>query len=104
MYTAERREGDHQIYAVARKTPRGGFLAGCVVRRTASTQRAAEEIFRDVSLEDGRVWNHPEQALDFALEVGVAAVHAQALLAETGREQAVTPVGGGSGRCGSALA
>jgi hypothetical protein len=38
------------------------------------------ELFRDDLLEDGAVWRHAEQALDFALEVGEAAIRAQAVV------------------------
>ena len=55
MHIAERREGDHQIYAAATETPVGGFFAGCVVMRRASAPLTHSEVFRDERLEDGRV-------------------------------------------------
>ena len=81
MHIAERREGDHQIYAAATETPVGGFFAGCVVMRRAPAPLTPLEVFRDERLEDGRVWVDPAQALAFAIQVGAAAVHAQAWFA-----------------------
>jgi hypothetical protein len=83
MHIAERRDGDHHIYAAASETPVGGFFAGCVVMRRAPAPLTPSEVFRDERLEDGRVWIDPAQALAFALEVGVAAVRAQAWFASS---------------------
>lgn len=94
MYVAERTVEGHRIYAAAIAVERGagqseldGFYAGVVVVRRAAGNDIREEVFRDEQLDDGRVWADPEQALQFALEVGKAAIRAQAWLAEQQREQ-----------------
>jgi hypothetical protein len=58
------------------------FHAAVVVVRLSTAGAGGEEVFRDEQLEDGQVWSDPELALRFALEVGEAAIRAQARLAE----------------------
>jgi hypothetical protein len=43
-------------------------------RSTTSTERA--EVFHDERLEDGKLWRSADEALAFALDVGVAAARA----------------------------
>ena len=79
MNIVERVEGDFRIYAAAIDAEGGaGFYAAVVVRplRTSSMV-AGRETFKDERLEDGAVLQSASAALDFALQVGVAAVRAQ---------------------------
>lgn len=94
MYVAERTVEGHRIYAAAIAVERGagreeldGFYAGVVVVRLPAGSDARAEVFRDEQLDDGRVWADPELSLQFALEVGEAAIRAQAWLAGQLREQ-----------------
>ncbi len=87
MHVAEQDVPGHRIYAAALVaddcSPAGlGFHAAVVVIRLNSGSTDREEVFRDERLDDGRTWTDPELALQFALEVGDAAVRAQAWLAE----------------------
>ncbi len=87
MHVAERPVEGHRIYAAAIAVERGESqgerdrsYAGVVVVRMPAGSDVREEVFRDEQLDDGRVWADPEQALQFALEVGEAAIRAQAWL------------------------
>ncbi len=87
MHVAEREVPGHRIYAAALVaedwSPAGQrFHAAVVVVRSIPGSTDREEVFRDERLDDGRMWADPEHALQFALEVGDAAVRAQAWLAE----------------------
>lgn len=82
MHLAEVQQGQFRVYAAALGVPDGiGFHAGVVVRRFPLPAKEGAEAFRDERLDDGRTWANPEEALAFALEVGRAAVQAQAILA-----------------------
>lgn len=92
MHVAEQDVPGHRIYAAALAAEDGsplgqGFHAAVVVVRLNSGSTEREEVFRDERLDDGRTWTDPEQALQFAQEVGEAAVRAQAWLAEQVPEQ-----------------
>jgi len=87
MHVAERTVEGHRIYAAAIAVEQGagreeldGFYAAVVVVRLSEGDSAREEVFRDEQLDDGKVWTDLEQALQFALEVGEAAIRAQAWL------------------------
>jgi hypothetical protein len=87
MHVAEQEVPGHRIYAAALVaedcSPAGlGFHAAVVVVRLNSGSTDREEVFRDERLDDGKTWTNPELALQFALEVGEAAIRAQAWLAE----------------------
>ena len=79
MNLAEQVEGEFRIYAAAIDAKGGaGFYAAVVVKPWhAPFEVANTEVFRDLRLEDGAVWQSAGAALDFALQVGVAAVGAQ---------------------------
>lgn len=86
MHVAELACQGHRIYAaaIAREDcsrADHGFHAAVVVIRHGTGSTAREVVFRDEQLEDGKLWEDPEQALQFALEVGEAAIRAQAWLA-----------------------
>ena len=82
MNLAEQVEGEFRIYAAAVDADGGeGFYAAVVVRPwRAPFEVANTEVFRDLRLEDGAVWESAGAALDFALRIGVAAVRAQRAL------------------------
>ncbi len=81
MHLAERVEGGLPIYAAALQAPGGGFLGAVGVRKGSGTPDGQrKEVFRDECLDDGAVWNCPDEALDFAVQVGRAAIRAQGVL------------------------
>jgi hypothetical protein len=81
MHLAERAFDACRIYAAALPAPGSlGFHAAVVVKTERAVQGKRLEVFRDERLSDGRVWMSPEGALEFALEVGQAAVSAQRVL------------------------
>ena len=81
MHLAERAFDACRIYAAALPAPGSlGFYAAVVVKTERAVQGKRLEVFRDERLNDGRVWMSPEGALEFALEVGQAAVSAQRVL------------------------
>jgi hypothetical protein len=79
MNLAELTEGDFRVFAAAIEAPdRPGFYAGVVVKPVrGGLPDGGQEAFRDERLEDGAVWSAAEDALAFALHVGVAAIHAR---------------------------
>ncbi|MBE0548110.1 MAG: hypothetical protein IH627_10745 [Rubrivivax sp.] len=79
MHLAERNEGEFRVYAAAIEAEGGvGFYAGVVVKPWGSRSLCGRgEVFRDERLEDGMTWESAEEALEFALRVGAAAVRAQ---------------------------
>lgn len=87
MHVAELVVECHHVYAAAIgaedcSPADQGFYAAVVVVRQRHGSHPREEVFRDERLDDGQVWEDPDVALQFALEVGEAAIHAQAWLAE----------------------
>jgi hypothetical protein len=95
MHVAERAVEGHRIYAAAIAAEDScpsarGFHAAVVVVRLTLGNPASEEVFRDECLEDGKIWTEPGPALQFALEVGEAAIRAQAWLAEQALAQQVS--------------
>lgn len=82
MRFAEQAEGDFRVYAAALEGPDGGHYSAVVVRDCRERGATDQEVFRDESLEDGKVWQSAGDALVFALAVGVAAIHAQRVMRE----------------------
>jgi hypothetical protein len=80
MFCASRIHLTFTSYAAAIPASSGGFYAAVVVRTTAQSNCDGPELFRDERLEDGFVWRDPEEAIEFALAVGDAAVLAQQLV------------------------
>jgi hypothetical protein len=73
MHEAERQEGNCVIYAAALGEPGlPGYHAAVVVTCGGGHQQQAE-VFRDEALGGGKVWQSPDEALAFALDVGTAA-------------------------------
>ncbi|MBE0548489.1 MAG: hypothetical protein IH627_12760 [Rubrivivax sp.] len=83
MRLVEKQFGDFRICGAAIEQARGGFVAGVVVVRTAGGKAPREQVFRDEALDEGWEWPSASAALDFALEVGAAAIRAQAWWAST---------------------
>lgn len=82
MHLAEQQLGVFRVYAAALEAPGGvGFSAGVVVRRFPLPSQEGAEAFRDERLDDGRAWTSPDAALAFALEIGLAALRAQQVVA-----------------------
>ena len=86
MNVAEQTEGFFRVYAAAPDAAGGGFHAAVVVRKLAPSRGPTTKVFRDERLEDGAVWPLAEVALAFALEVGVAAIHAQQVMRDYRRQ------------------
>ena len=86
MNVAEKIEGCFRVYAAAPDAAGGGFHAAVVVRKWAPSRGPVTEVFRDERLEDGAVWPLADVALAFALEVGVAAIHAQQVMRDYRRQ------------------
>lgn len=80
MFCASRIHPTFTSYAAAIPASSGGFYAAVVVRTTAQPNCNRLELFRDERLEDGFVWSNPEEAIEFALAVGDAAVLAQQMV------------------------
>jgi hypothetical protein len=77
MHVAECAVGQFRVYAAAIQVPSGsGYHAGVVVRDFGADGKG-RYAFRDEELEEAKVWVDPEEALEVALRVGRAAVHAQ---------------------------
>lgn len=74
MNVAERKVGHCVVYAVALDaTAAHGYHAAVVVTCKHDTSGERDEVFRDERLDDGKVWESPNEAISFALEVGEAA-------------------------------
>lgn len=73
MHEAARHEGNCVIYAAALGEPGlPGYHAAVVVTCSGGHPQGAE-VFRDEALDGGKVWQSPDEALAFALDVGTAA-------------------------------
>jgi hypothetical protein len=65
----------HHIYAGAIESMnRAGYVAALIITVRGPQPR---ELFRDMHLSGGHVWDAPEEALDFAIERGLEMVHAR---------------------------
>ncbi len=82
MKFAELVEGDFRMHAAAPEAPGGGHYAAVVVRDRSGQEAVGHEVFRDESLEDGKVWANADDAVAFALSVGIAAIQAQRVMRE----------------------
>lgn len=70
MYVEERQVGDYRIFAVASRTSRGRYVAGCAVKRIKGGDPKAEPVFLDGAVSGGFGFTDPHAALQHALEVG----------------------------------
>ena len=74
MHEAARQEGNCVIYAAALGEPGvPGYHAAVVVTCAKGANAPGDEVFRDEALDGGKVWQSPDEALAFALNVGSAA-------------------------------
>jgi hypothetical protein len=74
MHEAARAEGNCVIYAAALGQPGvPGYHAAVVVTCIHGASQQRSEVFRDEALDGGKVWQSPDEALAFALDVGTAA-------------------------------
>jgi hypothetical protein len=69
MHFDERAIGDYRIYTGAIETP-DGYVAGVAVRRMRGPVGEAEQLFFDDALENGRTFECPRKALDYAMARG----------------------------------
>lgn len=74
MNVAKRVVGHCVIHAAALGSPAAaGYRAAVVVACHGDSPEEHYEIFRDEWLDDGKVWQRPDEALAYALNIGEAA-------------------------------
>jgi hypothetical protein len=76
MHFEERDQGDYRIYTMATPQPRGGFIAGVVVKRRRADSEP-ECVFINRRLSAGYRFATVDDALQHAMEVGAYAVTMQ---------------------------
>jgi len=81
MFNAEQTIDAFRVFAAAVQCESGdGYRSAAVVLRLGSHGLPVAVVFRDDSLEDGRLWTDAGAAVRFGLRVGEAAVRGQSLL------------------------